>query len=157
MAAKLTFRPTTLEDISVLARTMRAADVREVVAAGGHPEKSLLQGFNLSDACVTVVSPDDEILVIYGIVAGCKLTGLGRPWLLGSDAALKYKREFMTLPKLIIPKMLSLYPRLENYVHTRNRVSIRWLKLLGFKMDEPVEFPSGESFMRFYLREEDYV
>lgn len=155
--ARIRFRETTFDDVETVARNMRAADVEEVVATGSTPRESLYKGLELSDHCVTVIGEHEEILVVYGVAPGCVLTGQGRPWLLGTDAALKYKREFLQLPRQIIPRMLTLYPRLENYVHVKNRVSVRWLKLLGFKMDEPVQIPSGEMFMRFHMTREDYV
>lgn len=137
---------------------MRAADIAELDACGTTPHKALARGAIVSDECVTVVGSEGEILVIYGVAPGCRLTGMGRPWLLGTDAALNYKREFLTMPKTVIPAMLTHYDRLENYVHVENRISVRWLKLLGFKMDDPVENRiTGEKFMRFSLKREDYV
>ena len=151
-------RQTTFDDVTTVARNMRAADVAELAACGTTPGLALSKGLAMSDECVTVVNQDGEILVIYGVAPGCRLTGLGRPWLLGTDAALKHARDFITMPKKVIPAMLTIYPRLENYVHVENRVSVRWLKLLGFKMDEPVENPiTCEKFMRFYMTREDYV
>lgn len=154
---KLTYREATEADAVFVARHMRAADVAEVRAAGRDPECAMIEGLRVSDIAVTVVSPAGNPMVIYGIAPGCRLTGLGRPWLLGTDEAMQFKRNFIVDGRNVIIKMLSLYYKLENYVHVDNRVSVRWLKMLGFKMDDPFKFGvNGEMFMRFHLTRDEH-
>ena len=58
----------------------------------------------------------------------------------------------MTDTRRVLDIMLEMYPRLENFVHLKNHVSVRWLKRLGFSFDEPIVLPqSGEEFVRFHM------
>lgn len=157
MAVKLKYVPVQDWHVRHVAFNMRDADVAEVKAtANKTPLEALRKGMEISDRTVTVLTPDGLPLVIMGVAPRCRLTGVGSPWLLGTDEALKYKRNFLTDPPEVLDEMMDLYPKLENYVHVENRISVRWLKLLGFKMDEPVLFPnSGEKFMRFHMTRED--
>jgi len=148
----LIYVPTTEDHIHHVAQHMRKADVIEVRAAGNRtPLQALQDGYRVSDQTVTVLSPDGVPLVILGIAPWNRLCGVGCPWLLGTDDALKYRRNFLRDPEKVIEAMLDLYPRLENFVHVENRLSVRWLQSIGFIMDEPVIFPnSGELFMKFH-------
>ena len=151
--ANLTFRHTSIDDVAHIGENMRQADREEVMASHGHiPMQSLLLGMRRSDQTITAVSPDGVPLVIFGVANKSLLTDVGVPWLLGCDEALKYRRHFMIDVAKVLEIMLEKYSMLENYVHVRNRVSVNWLKRMGFKMDDPVLFiNSGEYFMRFYM------
>lgn len=150
--AELTFRHTTLIDLAYVAQNMRQADREEVYAAAGHtPEQALVISIFMSEEAVTAVSPDNTPLVIFGISKQSLLSDKGIPWLLGCDEALRYRREFMRQTPKVLETMLEQYTMLENYVHVKNTISVRWLKRLGFSMDSPITFPSGEQFMRFYM------
>lgn len=151
--ADLLFRETTMSDVCYVAENMRQADVAEVYAAAGDsPMSALCKSVEMSDDPVTVASPEGVPLVIFGTVQRSLLTGVGIPWLLGCDEALKHKRGFAKYAPKIVELMLEDYEYLENYVHMKNRVSVRWLKRLGFKMDEPIRFPSGERFIHFSMK-----
>lgn len=151
--ANLTFKHTDIFDVAYVANNMRQADRDEVYAASGHnPYDSLMLGVRKSDDIVTAVSPDGVPLVIFGISSKSLVTDIGVPWLLGCDEALKYRKHFMTDVPKVLEIMLEKYRMLENYVHVKNRVSVNWLKRMGFQMDDPVLFiNSGEYFMRFHM------
>ena len=139
-----------------IAANMRDEDLAEVIAAGEEPLEALMNGLNNSSSSVLVVDDDDTPLTVLGVVPVCVLTGSGVPWLLSSKYALQHRKEFLILSPNIVQEMLDMYPRLFNYVHTENKVSIRWLKWMGFKIDSPVTLPNGEQFHRFMM-ERDYV
>lgn len=138
--------------IQLIAADMRDADVAEIWASHRHtPIDALMRGWELSDLSV-IVECDGVPCTMLGLVVDCVLTGSGTPWLLSSNHALKYKREFLIQSPPVIEQMLDTCPRLSNHVHTKNRVSIRWLKWLGFTIEEPL--PVGidkELFHRFHL------
>lgn len=142
----------TLEMVKVIAANMRQADVDEVWASNHHtPIEALVKGWGLSDYASVAVC-DDEPFAMIGLVKRDILTGSGVVWLLGSNAAFKYRREFLTRSASMINEMLTICPRLCNMVHGRNKDSIRWLKWLGFTIEEPVEHgPDNELFHRFHL------
>lgn len=151
----LIYEETDSDHILHVAHHMRAADRLEVAASHGKtPLEALATGFSISDQCVTALSPAGVPLVIFGIAPRCRLTGVGVPWLLGTDEALKFRRHFFTDPPRVLPAMLDLYPSLENYVHIQNHLSVGWLQRIGFRMDAPVKFPSGYWFRRFHMSKE---
>jgi hypothetical protein len=135
---------------------MREADRVEVRASHGHsPVEALLRGVEVSDMVETVVDEDGTPFAILGVAPRCRLTGNGAPWLLGTDDVVKNRRAMVQDAGPVLDRMMNLYPSLENYVHCDNRISVRWLKSIGFKFDEPVVIPySGEKFMRFHMKKE---
>ena len=150
MATKLV-KPT-LEHVRAIAADMRDEDAAEVWASHRHtPLEAMAMGFGMSDLSV-VMEIDGDPLTMLGLVKGTALTGHGVPWLLSSRRALAHRREFLLQSPPIIEQMLSVCPRLSNHVHAENRLSVRWLKWLGFTVDKPQ--PLGvnkELFHKFHL------
>lgn len=141
------------ELLAEIARNMREADRIEVKASSGlSPYESLKYSCGKSNFTV-VVLVDDTPIAVFGLSVINALTGLGTPWLLSSTEALKHRREFFKLSPPIIQEMLSICPKLYNYVHAENKISIRWLKWLGFTVEcNPVEYGiKGEKFHKFYM------
>lgn len=136
-----------------IASNMREADRIEVKASSGlTPYESLKYSCDKSNFTV-VVMVDDMPIAVFGLSVINALTGLGTPWLLSSEEAMNHKREFFKLSPSIIQEMLSICPKLYNYVHAENKVSIKWLKWLGFTVEsDPVEYGvKGEKFHKFYM------
>ena len=143
-----------LEHIPYLVENMRAGDVKEVEAfSGSTPAQALRKGIGRSKASLTAMTIAGEPLVMFGVAPLSEITRTGIPWLLGTDAALYYRREFMREGRRYLAAMLDEYPNLVNYVHIENKASIIWLKRLGFTLDEAV--PTGvkqELFHKFYIK-----
>jgi len=140
-----------------LANNMAQADRDEVQASGGHgPYRALADSLERSAAAWTGMV-NDEPVRMFGVTPIDILTGIGSPWLLGTDQVKRYGYTFLKLNKKYVPKMLELFPRLVNYVDARHEVAIRWLKWLGFEMDsEPVAYGVwGMPFYRFEMRKAD--
>jgi len=148
----------TIGMIASIAADMRQADADEVWASNRYkPLQAIMESWKMSHYSV-VVMVNDIPCVILGLVKRDFLSGTGVPWLLGTEQALKHAREFLKLSPPVIDEMLALCPRLFNYVHVKNRISVRWLKWLGFNIDEPVPHgPAGELFHRFHLERVEYV
>lgn len=131
---------------------MRKEDVAEIWASHRHlPYDALMNGWEVSDYS-TVVLADKEPICMFGLSKGDLLSGSGVVWLLGCDLARKHKRAFLQISKPIVDEMLTICPRISNMVHAENKASIRWLKWLGFIIEEPVPYgPDKELFHYFYL------
>lgn len=142
----------TLEIVRSIAADMRPADADEVFASHGHtPIQAIMGGWEVSQYSV-VIMVNNTPCVIMGLVNRDILTGTGVPWLLGTENALKYSREYFKLSPPVIKEMLDICPRLFNYVHAENKMSIKWLRWLGFNIDEPKPHGvKGELFHRFHL------
>ena len=136
-----------------MANTMRREDTEEVWASHRHtPIEALLGGYKRTPETLVAVSKRGEIpLAIFGVRPKTVTSDVGTVWLLGSDEALRHRRKFMTMVPKVLEIWLEEYKLLENYVHVKNKTSVRWLKRLGFQMEEPVCFNTGEHFIRFWM------
>ena len=84
-------RDATPDDIDVVAERMRAADLAEVHALGHTPHEALVLGLTTSTYAKTA-AVDGEPAIIFGVRPVSVLTGLGCPWLLGTDDVTRIKR-----------------------------------------------------------------
>lgn len=150
--ADIEFIKPTKELVEMIAEDMRPEDVAEVWASDHNtPLESLMGGWRMSNFA-TVAAVEGVPLAMFGLVKRDILSGSGIIWMLGSNEAKKYRREFLTLTPPVIDEMLAICPRLCNMVHTKNRASVRWLKWLGFTIEEPeVHGPDQELFHRFHI------
>ena len=139
--------------VEAIAADMRQADAAEVWASNHHtPIESLMKGWKISHSSV-IITVNDEPCVMIGLVVRDILSGTGVPWLLGTENALKYKRHFLKQVPAVINEMLNICPNLFNYVHIKNKISINWLKRIGFTLDEPLQYGcDDELFHKFYLQ-----
>ena len=156
MDNNLTYRQVKNWHIDYVARHMRQSDADEIrFSVNKSPGKGLRDSVEVSEYSGTVLDSDNVPLLTFGLAPICKLTGVGAPWLLGTDESLKHKRSFIADGRDIIGRMLKVYPNLQNYVYVENEVSVRWLKAMGFTMDESVVLPqSGKEFMKFHMSKE---
>lgn len=152
MLVEVKFVKPTMGLVTAIANDMRQADIDEVWASHRHtPMEALLLGWNMSHVS-TVVTVDDEPCVMMGLVIRDILSGSGVPWLLGTGAALKHKREFIKQVPAVISRMLDICPYLFNYVHVDNKVSVKWLKRIGFILDDPLPYGrNNELFHKFHF------
>ena len=146
------FERPTPEAIKFIADNMRHADAVEVMAMCGYTPRQALRVSMECSRMSAVVLADGVPLAILGLGVRDVLLGIGTPWLLSSEQAVKHKRQFLELSPPVIQEMLTICPKLVNYVHSENSLSIRWLKWLGFTMDEPLPIGiNGEMFHRFHM------
>lgn len=140
----------TAEHIDPIAENMRQADAIEVWFAGHRtPHEALLDGFNMSVKAWTIIE-DGTPIGMFGVSSASILGNVGIPWLLGTDAMLKIRRQFIRESMSYIDKMLALYPVLTNFVHVGNIASLRWLMWMGFDFDGPINAgPEDAEFFRF--------
>lgn len=77
---------------------------------------------------------------------------LGCPWLLASNELPLIAREFIPISKQWVNSLQEKYDVLTNYVHSKNTVSKRWLKWLGFNLlNERTLGMNGETFQPFVM------
>ena len=140
------------EHIPPIAENMREDDVVEVRAMGLEPIEALELGLERATWCKTGLI-DGVPVVMFGVTPVSILSGVGSPWLLGTDDVLRMKKTFIKKNREYIPKMLRSFPRLFNFVDTRNVRSITWLKLLGFEILPAIPIGvHGEMFHPFNMR-----
>ena len=144
----------TPEHIKSLAPRIREADKREVYASHRvtDMEKCLLNSLEMShEAWCWVI--DGVPVAAFGVTPGCYLTRMGIPWLLASDEIYDHIHDFLKTSKIIVDYWRNNWDMLSNYVDARNIKSIKWLKFLGFIIDEPTIYGLEKlPFHRFEIK-----
>jgi hypothetical protein len=131
--------------IRTIAKRMRRADVEEILAASG---KTPVQAL----AHTALINGRPEMM--FGVGDLNILAGVGAPWLLGTDEVVRHQTAFLRGSRDWLDQLLQRYSVLRNFVDDRNKVSIRWLKWLGFSLLDPVDM-GGHAFRLFELRSPD--
>jgi hypothetical protein len=139
--------------LQFIAENMRNDDIEEVRAASNKtPIKAITDGVRISDfSSVAVINGD--VVAVMGVVKGSTLSDSGVAWLLGTTYISKHRREFLDNSHKVLNAMLDICPELSNYVHAKNKTSIRWLSWLGFQINDPEPFGvNNELFHEFTIR-----
>ncbi|MBE6441468.1 MAG: hypothetical protein E7022_03930 [Desulfovibrio desulfuricans] len=126
------------EHIAAIAAAMRPADMREVWASHRHtPAQALTFSLQRSELAWTCIIDDMPAFMWGAARNGSLITYRGAPWLLGTSAISERRviLEFLRQCPAYVERMQARFPRLENYVHARNRLSVRWLRWLGFTVE----------------------
>lgn len=144
-------------DIEHIAKNMRQADIDELKAAYG--DKTNVRGLlkisvNMTPDPVTILCPSGsgEPIALLGTIPPSLIgDGLAKPWMLGTDSVFKYPRAIVKGGQTYVKAMLERYGSLENFVDVRNKVSTKWLKTIGFTLEEPKPYgPYDMPFHRFF-------
>lgn len=139
-----------------VARAMRQADRDEIWASSRSlPVEALVGGFNGSSHVWTGLVGGEPICM-FGVAPVSLLSGAGRPWMLGTDGVERHQVAFLRRCRPCVAAMRSVYDSLENWVDERNAVAHRWLRWLGFRLEDPQPWGvDGELFRRFEWRRDD--
>lgn len=128
---------------------LREADVEEIRAMTGMEPKIPL-AFSIANADPGwAAEADGRVEAVFGVgpVANAHCP-TGRPWLVGTDEVAKHPVMFYRLSRGIVDAMKARYDQLINWVDARNELSIRWLKWLGFHIEDPE--PMGVEGLPFH-------
>lgn len=132
------YRPAEWHDCRLMYKDMREQDAKEVLASSGlEPLRALQESFRVSKECYTIVHEDGSIVGMFGVsnVGG----HFGCPWLLGTDKLVETRRVMLPVAAKWVEEKVNEHAVLLNYVHADNKVSIKWLKSLGFKFTKLIE------------------
>lgn len=138
------------------AKPFRRVDVRECGAHSGRtPQESVRIGFEKSVMCWVITLNESPIGAIGVVRNGALVNGTGIPWLLGTkELGLNsaVKRAWIKRSSEFLDLMFTVFSKLENMEDLRNKVSLRWLKWLGFTLDEPKPYGKRKLlFVRFSM------
>lgn len=145
------------EEIKAVANSLRPADDQEVrTASGKEPVDSLLTGWMLSREtwCALV---DGWPTVLFGVRDDPARSGVGVPWLVGTDRTRRLVRNILRLAPLWLDDWVHRwYPNgLVNVVDARNHMHIRWLVRVGCRFDQPSVIVNKHLFLPFSWRYAD--
>lgn len=141
--------PATLDHIRDITKKVRPEDRAELWASSlAVPEKAMEDGLTYSKTAYTGLL-DGVPVCMWGVAPVCLLNRLGAPWMVGTSDLDDNALAFLRVCRAPLLELFGEYDRLENYVDARNVKAIRWLKFMGFKVDETAE-PYGMFKMPFH-------
>jgi hypothetical protein len=145
----------TIEHAQRMAPRLRQADLDEVWASAQlEGDQALMRGLACSTHAWTGLV-DGEPACMFGVVPASMMSGIGVPWMLGTDLVEQHATAFLRRNRRYVKLMTQAYNYLVNYVDDRNVKAIAWLEWLGFAMSEPQQFGAfGMPFRRFEMRSE---
>jgi len=135
-----------------IALHMRLEDQEEVMLSHGiTPEEAINYSYDNSQICHGIEGDDGMPIGLAGI---CE----DRVWMLGTKelVATKYHRVQLGLHgrKWVDSCLRKVGKPIGNHVFSKNKMSIRWLKHLGFTVEEPKPFgPFDALFCQFWRAE----
>lgn len=134
---------------------MRPADVAEVAVMGRTPLDAMKVSMRRSQRAWTIIA-DGKAIAMFGVGETNVLAGVGAPWMLGTPEIERHVMPFLRGGRHWVRQLLDGYTVLRNCVDDRNKLSIRWLKWLGFEMGKPVSF-KGQLFRVFEMKASEDV
>ena len=144
--------PASPAHVGRIATRMRAEDRRECMAKGRDPKTALRLGLRASVWAVTAMA-DGSPIAMFGVAPVSVVADRGNPWFLGTDAVLRYGREFLLHGPAVVERMQQSFTRLDNSVSISNGPAIRMLERWGFTLeDDPYEV-GGVWFVKFWRDE----
>jgi hypothetical protein len=142
--------PVSPAHVGTIANRMRAIDKLECTMFGRTPKQALRLSI-MSAALAWTVKIDGRAEAMMGAACVSSIEGIGSPWLLMTDVAVRHPRALVELGRDYTDTMQHRFARLENRVHGDNFVAIRWLSRLGYTIG-PVAMVLGQP-MRDFWRE----
>lgn len=135
-----------------MAVNMRKADVDEVWASAMISPLSALIHSLESDGKSWTALLDGKPIAMFGVGYGSDLGRTGFPWMLGTDEIANHPIHVLRNNRRYLPKMKEGRRVLVNFVDSRNTTAIRWLKWLGFKIEEAKPYGAlNKPFHRFSM------
>lgn len=142
-----------ISDIWNVASHMRESDREEVMSACGATPLAAVLIAVLNSTAKWTIRLDGKAIGLFGVGATSALSDTGSPWLLSTPELNSISLTFLRQSKGCVAEMLARHSFLENWVDSRNTISIKWLKWCGFKIDEPKPYGlEGLPFHRFEMR-----
>ncbi len=151
--AKITCRLPTKQDINDLATYMRQSDIDELNAVTDQSINCSVRAsiMNSHEDFLWAYHVDEVLVLIYGC------TRSGSPWMLGTDALNAHIKELTVRTKVAVCMMLQQWPILSNVIDVRQKMTIRWLKTIGFTFKETFEIKPGLPVIRFEMVRDERI
>ena len=149
-ADNLKIEKSRFSEVYNLAPRLRLDDKEEVKAGGSTPLEALKAGIRTSDECLSVYTKDGTLIGMFGYRKIKTLKDTAVIWFLGSDEIEKYPLALVKQGRKYIENLNKKYT-LTNYVYSKNKTHINYLKHLKFIVEDntPIEY-NGEIFYGFY-------
>ena len=140
-----------MADAEYLARHLRPGDLREIAALGVSPRAAVMESVRSSDRVWTAFE-DERPLMIFGVCDPLFSKSPAVVWALGTPECSRYKRKMLRVGRAVVRNLLRSYPEMENWCDSRYSESVRFVRHLGFTVDQPREWGvNGEPFCHLHI------
>ncbi len=146
----LEFRPCVISDVDIIVDNMRLPDIRECALVGVSPKLALHVPFVEEGARGFTICHNNKPIAMCGITPMDKYMHTGKIWFLGTDDVDKIWKSFYKHSKLILSFLSIDYDVVENYVPVDHHKTIRWLKWIGFEVENQQYFIDHHEFVRVF-------
>jgi hypothetical protein len=135
-----------------MAPRMRQCDIDEAWAAAHYdPFKALMISKMVSRDPMACLA-DGQTVWMFGVGQRSPFSRIGNPWMLAAEGLEKHSRVFLRMSVNYVKEIKTWYDLLENHVDARNEKTVKWLKWLGYTIDDPEPFGvEGFPFHRFQM------
>ena len=117
-------------------------------------DEGLVMSFQASTRC-WIAFWDGRPTVAFGVAPEALLSDVAAPWMLATEDIREMRTTFLRGSRDYIKRMMRGYEILRNWVDTRNLLSIKWLRWLGFDIHPAKPFgPDQHLFHYFEMRKE---
>ena len=139
-----------MADCMAVAEHISASDRDEIEAVDKTPHGALRDCYVRSFRAWTVFDGSSPIFV-FGLAH--EDWQWVTPWAFSTPFVAQHSFEFARGSVRVTRKLFSLYPCMRNYVDAKHKVSIRWLRSMGFSVNPPAPYgPLGSEFCLFWHR-----
>lgn len=128
----------TTKDLGELIRSgIRKSDEMEgYLLTGKDPYDELHDSFYHSTVIKTAFI-NGKARALFGVVPLSLLSGVGCVWFVAHEEVEQYKKDFFYTSKKEVYGLFKNFDYIYNYADAENKKSLKWLKLIGFQVDEP--------------------
>jgi len=147
-----------LGHISHVLGRIRKSDWEESYAlTGKDPDDELIESWLASPFRWSIIYKR-RIVGVMGLLPVSTLGPYASPWLVATEEIESAGVAFTRKARALVRDMLNYYPVLFNVVDCRNKKSIRWLELIGFKMRYCFKIgPFDQNFLYFDMKRDGFI
>lgn len=147
--------PAERSHIEPMAAGMREVDRQEIwLSDHKRPEEALARAFEYPGWTCTALA-NDRPAAMFGLSYSVVLSARACPWMLATNFMDRRPADLLRFGRSVVGEMRRGVKLLENWVWADNIKSIRWLKWLGFQVEEAKPWGAEDaSFHRFWMKGE---
>ena len=136
-----------------VAQNLRVEDRWDVRMGGIRDNLKAFREANLKGRTWAALDEREQAVAVGGVVPN-EVTSEVSIWLMGTDALREHWREFARRSPQYIDALSEIYPVMSNLVQADQKVRIKWLKRVGFKINPMPIFIGPERAVFFKFKKE---
>lgn len=129
-------RPATHDDCVDLAPRLRGCDLAEIALGSGREPLNVLTGAVAQGFSQAICTDSGHPVAVWGVTPIDPTPGLGSIWMLGSGEIETVSLPFLRACRPSIEAQHERYPTLICAPWRENALHLRWLRWLGFTLEE---------------------